>query len=69
MVKRSDPVGLLLDFSGDRSGVGAGQRTCRLNTEPTQYVSRRFLRTRESLKSTVTVASLVVVPAMEAIGG
>ncbi|WP_235028820.1 hypothetical protein, partial [Caballeronia choica] len=41
------PVGLVRDLSGDRCGVGPGQRTCRLNTEPAQYVSRRFPRTRK----------------------
>jgi hypothetical protein len=39
-----------------------------MNTDPAQYISRRFPRTRESLKSTVTVASLVAVPAREAMG-
>ncbi len=55
MVKRLDPVGLLRDLSGNCSGVGAGQRTCRLNPEPAQRVSRRFPRMGENLKSTVTV--------------
>jgi hypothetical protein len=63
MVKRSDSVELLLDLSGDCRSMGARQRACRMNTDPAQYISQRFPRMGENLKSTVTVASCVSVPA------